>query len=186
MTAVTTKACLVCGKEYDRKGQSLIWFRRSKYCSQTCRGMATRGRNNPQYRERPTKTCVTCGKEIVLVTKHSHWRAQQRKFCSSKCRSGAYHPHWEGGRYLVSKGYIRVNTGINKTEYEHRVIAERALGRPLKRNESVHHLNFDKADNRPENLLICENWYHRWLHDEMGKRYAQSIFGSRALASAAG
>lgn len=49
--------------------------------------------------------------------------------------------------------------------YEHRFIAEKSLGRPLKENEVVHHLDGDRANNRVENLLVLESGQHTKLHN---------------------
>lgn len=47
----------------------------------------------------------------------------------------------------------------------HDVMAEKVLGRALKDDEQIHHVNEIKHDNRPENLVICpDTAYHRLLH----------------------
>jgi hypothetical protein len=76
-------------------------------------------------------------------------------------------------------GYVRVFNG-GQMRFEHRVVAERALGRPLRRNEVVHHINADKSDNRNSNLLICTQKYHRELHERMSLLYAKEKFGATA------
>lgn len=48
--------------------------------------------------------------------------------------------------------------------YEHRVIAEDMLGRPLYDDEEVHHLDEDKLNNHPENLLVLPGSQHMKLH----------------------
>jgi len=54
----------------------------------------------------------------------------------------------------------RLGTGEGKTytktygRHTHRVIAEQILGRPLKPGEVVHHIDRNKRNNDPENLMI--------------------------------
>ena len=53
-----------------------------------------------------------------------------------------------------------LDTGAGKTyqkfhgRHEHRTVAEWILGRPLKPGEVVHHIDGDKRNNAPENLMV--------------------------------
>ncbi|MEG4047333.1 HNH endonuclease [Microcoleus sp. Pol17_C1] len=44
-----------------------------------------------------------------------------------------------------------------KTVYLHRVVAEQNINRKLRPGEVVHHLDEDKSNNLPENLVICSS-----------------------------
>lgn len=59
-------------------------------------------------------------------------------------------------------------TVAGKRKYEHIAVAEKALGKPLPKGSRVHHVNEDRSDNRPENLVICPSAkYHALLHMRM-------------------
>jgi hypothetical protein len=86
------------------------------------------------------------------------------------CRPrGPTHYHWQGGnrqhgeyRQLwmpdhpdaMKSGYV----------YEHRKVAADKIGRLLHLGESVHHINGNKSDNRPENLDVLQDAEHKSLH----------------------
>ncbi len=60
-----------------------------------------------------------------------------------------YRKVWRGGRFVG----------------EHVLLAERAQRRPLPAGAIVHHVNSDPSDNRPRNLVVCEDQaYHLLLH----------------------
>ncbi|MEG4086383.1 HNH endonuclease [Microcoleus sp. POL10_C6] len=44
-----------------------------------------------------------------------------------------------------------------KTVYLHRMVAEQTLDRKLRPGEVVHHLDEDKSNNSPVNLVICSS-----------------------------
>jgi hypothetical protein len=77
---------------------------------------------------------------------------------------GTRHPRWKAGRVATSGGYIAVvptdDLARAMVPYgsayvlEHRLVMAHALGRPLTKEETVHHINGVKDDNRLENLQL--------------------------------
>ena len=75
--------------------------------------------------------------------------------------------------YSYSSGY-RGSVKGSKFVGDHRVIAERMLGRKLNEFEKVHHINGIKHDNRPENLDVMPNQSvhmkaHKSIHEMVPK-----------------
>lgn len=58
-----------------------------------------------------------------------------------------------GDGHVTPAGYRRVSDG-SRYRFEHRVVMEGIIGRPLQPWENVHHKNGIRDDNRPENLEI--------------------------------
>lgn len=67
---------------------------------------------------------------------------------------GANHKSWKGGRHTTSSGYIRVLMPDGRYRFEHVLVMERHLGRPLTNREEVHHKNGIRNDNTLENLEL--------------------------------
>lgn len=78
----------------------------------------------------------------------------------NRSRTGSQAGNWKGGRHVGTDGYVQVykpgHHRAKKNGYvrEHIVVMEAKLGRLLKPEEQVHHLNNIKDDNRPENLEL--------------------------------
>lgn len=86
--------------------------------------------------------------------------------------------NWKGGRVVASNGYVLVKVGVDHHladvrgyAYEHRVVAERVLGRQLKSDEIVHHIDENKQNNDPSNLKVvagvAEHFLEHRIRDDL-------------------
>lgn len=89
-----------------------------------------------------------------------------------KKRTGHLNGKWKGGRYKMVNGYIAKMIAPARYRYEHRIIMEQIIGRPLKKSEVIHHRNGDKTDNRPENLELFKN-NSKHIHHAHGAKIHQ-------------
>lgn len=78
--------------------------------------------------------------------------------------AGDKNPAWAGGRRIDEKGYVRISIGSKRWVYEHRMVMEAELGRTLTRDETVHHKNGDRSDNRLDNLEVVSRSDHTRIH----------------------
>lgn len=67
----------------------------------------------------------------------------------------------------MSKKYKKITLPDGRKAWEHRVIAERLLGRELSPNEIVHHIDGDKSNNSPDNLKVVTRQEHARLHRDI-------------------
>ncbi len=75
-------------------------------------------------------------------------------------------------RTLNGSGYfIFRDRKIKKIRYEHIVIAEKALGKPLPKGAEVHHVDGNRANNDPRNLVICPNRAYHSLIEARTRAY---------------
>lgn len=82
-------------------------------------------------------------------------------------RIGETHPLFKGGKTIDSNGYVVLSSkkwGEDCGRREHCIVVEKSIGRKLKANEIVHHINGDKSDNRIENLTIETRASHNRRH----------------------
>ena len=80
-------------------------------------------------------------------------------------------PSWKGGRTVDPRGYVLIKkpehhrADVRGYVYEHILVAEAKLGRPLLPYEEVHHDDENPSNNDPDNLIVAESRFaHRKLH----------------------
>lgn len=124
-----------------------------------------------------------CGNEmscptVVLKKRTSCGCALQDYFQSIR---GKGHPLWQGGRITTTGGYVALknhehpNAWPNGYVFEHIAVMSAHLGRAIRKNETVHHKNGIKTDNRLENLELWASVHQKGQRVTDLVEFARSI-----------
>jgi hypothetical protein len=107
------------------------------------------------------RLCDSCGNSFRPVRRTS-------RFCSRPCMWKALHESQRKpeGWTLDKSGYVQGfvwENGVRRKLWQHRYVMEKVLGRRLRPDEDVHHVNGIKHDNRPANLQLLPHREHATL-----------------------
>jgi hypothetical protein len=91
-------------------------------------------------------------------------------------------------RILHAKGYVLIKMpdhprAHNGYVLEHIVVAEGKLGRRIRKNESVHHINHVRSDNDPSNLDVLSRSNHARLHNAPRRKRRKPCVSCGSLTS---
>jgi len=153
---------LHCGQTFV--GQNVPFRTRPKqvYCSRTCY-------NAVRVKPVPTFACARCGNVTERRKDTGGGYIKDTRFCSRVCANDAQRTGW------IDKHGYRGFTFGGRNRYEHSMVMERILGRPLLPTETVHHRNGQRADNSPENLELWDSRHGK------GQRVEDTIAWCRAF-----
>lgn len=132
-----TVSCDWCGKKFE-KWPSVI--KKHNFCCRQCLAAFSNKIKNPdQY---------STLKDYTKMREHFSKLNQQLNptRMTIETRTKLREIRIESGKGVTYKKYFGL--------HEHRVIAERLLGRPLADTEVVHHIDGNKRNNSPENIQV--------------------------------
>jgi len=162
-----TQVCQHCGAEFQIK-RSEIAKGGGKHCSPACYN-ATRAQQSATF------VCEQCSKPFERPAHFLHWRTHRRKYCSIACAGLA--------RRLPDATHSEYNCEFTETLKEqirqrdnytcqlcgvHQTDSRRAF--------TCHHVDYNKANNHPENLItLCDSCHGKTNYNREHWRMLLSV-----------
>jgi hypothetical protein len=160
-------SCEQCGKSFCFKPAYLKEYRKKfnkdpMYCSRNCSNLGRRKTADEKHKSE----CKNCGKEYYKTRrKGSGTIYRQQQLCSKQCKS-----EWTSKIFREKNGLPEITRRLRRgyvllripardgnpprEVLEHRYNMEQKLGRPLRKNETVHHKFGNRQDNEPIRLEL--------------------------------
>ncbi|MEA3477012.1 MAG: HNH endonuclease [Bacteroidota bacterium] len=169
------RKCEICGKIFKIK-PSAVKKGEGRFCSYKCKGI--------WWHSQATKAmCETCGK--IFQTTPSRRRKGWAKYCSVSCHKqkgkkrvdivGKANPNWKGGisREPYSFSFDEELKGLIRERDNYKCRQCGAPQEEFTQKLPVHHIDGDKTNSSPENLLTlcvyCHNKKSVMQREEMKK-----------------
>lgn len=153
--------CDWCGKEFERDDWALEGKKHHFCCRQCLADFSNKSKNPDGYAE--LKDYTNMGRHLTELNRHLNPTRMtpetRKKLRESRLGTG------EGKTYAKIYG-----------RHEHRATAEKMMGRPLGADEIVHHIDCDRRNNQPDNLLVMTQSEHAKLHARLRRFWADSNF----------
>lgn len=122
-----------------------------------------------------TKICTHTDKRIK-----NHILGRPKDFVVGHAIRGPRNPSYKGNKRFSKEGYVMVLSPYhpNKNSHgqvaEHTLVCEKELGRYLLPNEVVHHIDKNKSNNTPSNLIVFKNNTEHLLFHQKQRAYDAS------------